>query len=115
MIEPCTRVIERTNAASSRTADWGMMGSPICPIVVDSDTPLSLGGLPEPHARKNLFAAGPISPIVDELDAEKGQVGPPTPDPHGHPGPARESMALNQQALSGPGGTPVWWNRRPLQ
>ena len=37
IIESCTRVIERTNAAASRTADWGTMHSPIGPIVVDSD------------------------------------------------------------------------------
>ena len=45
-----TGVIERTNAAPSRT-------SPMGPIVVDSGTPLSLGGLPEPQVRRNLFAA----------------------------------------------------------
>ena len=39
------------------------------PIVVDSGTPSSLGGMPEPPVRKNLFAAEPISPIVDQLDA----------------------------------------------
>ena len=44
------------------------------PIVVDSGTPPSLGGLPEPQVRKNLFAAGPISPIVDQLDAENLKV-----------------------------------------
>ena len=46
------------------------MASPMCPTVVDSGTSPSLGGLPEPQVRKNLFAAGPISPIVDQLDAE---------------------------------------------
>ena len=64
IIESSTRVIERTNAAPSRTADWGTMASPMGPIVVDSDAPPSLGGLPEPQVSKNLFAAGPISPIV---------------------------------------------------
>ena len=71
------------------------------PIVVDSGTPPSLGGLPEPQVRKNLFAAGPISPIVDQLDAENRRVLALTPDPHGHLGPAREAVALIQQALSG--------------
>ena len=71
------------------------------PIVVDSDTPLSLGGLPEPQVRKNLFAAGPISPLIDQLDAEHRRVGTLTPDPHGHLGRARGAVALIQQALSG--------------
>ena len=70
VIDQSTGVIERTNAAPSRAADWGTMASPMGPIVVDSGTPPSLGGLPEPQVRKNLFAAGPISPIVDQLDAE---------------------------------------------
>ena len=96
-----TGVIERTNAAPSRTADWGTMASPMGPIVVDSGTPPSLGGLPEPQVRKNLFAAGPISPIVDQLDAENRRVIALTPDPHGHLGPAREAVALIQQARSG--------------
>ena len=71
------------------------------PIVGDSGTPLSLGGLPEPQIRENLFAAGPISPIVDQLDAENGRVNSSTPDPHGHLGAAREAVALIQQTLSG--------------
>ena len=77
------------------------MASPRGPIVVDSGTPLSLGGLPEPQVRKNLFAARPISPIVDQHDAENRRVNSLTPDPHGHLGPAREAVALIQQALSG--------------
>ena len=89
------------NAAPSRTADWGTMASPTGPIVVNSGTPPSLGGLPEPQVRKNLFAAGPISPIVDPLDAEKRRVNSLTPDRHGHLGPAPEAVALIQQALSG--------------
>ena len=76
------------------------MASPMGPIVVDSGTPPSLGGLPEPQVRKNLFAAGPITPIVDQLDAENRRVLAVTPDPHGHLGPAREAVALIQQALS---------------
>ena len=100
-IDSSTAVIERTNAAPSRTCDWGTMASPMGPIVVDSGTPLSLGGLPEPQVRKNLFAAGPISPIVDQLDAENRRVLALTPDPHGHLGPAREAVAPIQQALSG--------------
>ena len=100
-IEPSTRVIERTNAAPSRTADWGTMASPMGPIVVHSGTSSSLEGLPEPQVRKNLFAAGPIRPIVDQLDAENRQVNPLTPDPHGHPDPADEAVALFQQTLSG--------------
>ena len=71
------------------------------PIVVDSGTLLSLGGLAEPQVRKTLFAAGPISPVVDQHDAESRRVNSLTPDPHGHVGPAREAMALIQQALSG--------------
>ena len=101
VIDLSTGVIERTNAAPSRAADWGTMASPMGPIVVDSGTPPSLGGLPEPQVRKNLFAAGPISPIVDQLDAENRRVLALTPDPHGHLGPAREAVALIQQALSG--------------
>ena len=60
------------------------MASPMGPIVADSGTPPSLGGLPEPQVRKNLYAAGPISPIVDQLDTENRRVlrsrfGPPWP------------------------------------
>ena len=94
-------MIERLNAAPSRTANWGTMASPMGPIVVDSGTPPSLGGSPEPLVRKNLFAAGPISPIVDQLDAENCRVNSLTPDPHCHLGPAREAVALIQQALWG--------------
>ena len=101
ILEPSTTVIERTNAAPPRTADWGRMASPVGPIVVDAGTPPSLGGLPEPHVRKNLFAAGPISPIVDQHDTENGRVGPFTPDFHGHLGLVREALALMQQAPSG--------------
>ena len=74
IIDSSTWVMERTNTAPSRTADSGTMASPMGPIVVDSGTPPSLRGLPEPQVRKNLFAAGPISPIVDQLDAENGRV-----------------------------------------
>ena len=101
VIDQSTGLIERTNAAPSRAADWGTMASPMGPIMVDSGTPLSLGGLPEPQVRKDLFAAGPFSPIVDQLDAERRRVLALTPDPHGHLGPAREAVALIQQALSG--------------
>ena len=101
VIDQSTGVIERTNAAPSRAADWGTMASPMGPIVVDSGTPPLLGGLPEPQIRKNLFAAGPISPIVDQLDAENRRVLALTRDPHGHLGPAGEAVALIQQALSG--------------
>ena len=68
--ESSTRVIKRTNAAPSHTADWGTMASPMGPMVVDSGTPPLPGGLPELQVRKNLFAAGPISLIVHQLDAE---------------------------------------------
>ena len=101
VIDQSTEVIECTNAAPSRTAYWGTMASLMGPIVVDSGTPPLLGGLPEPQVRKDLFATGPISPIVDQLDAENRRVLALTPDPHGHPGPAREAVALIQQALSG--------------
>ena len=101
IIDSSTVVIQCTNAACSRTADWGTMASPMGPIVVDSATPSSLGGLPEPQVRKNLFAAGPINPIVVQLDAENRRVSLLTPDPHGHLGPAREAVALIQEALSG--------------
>ena len=101
IIDSSTGVIERTNAAPSRTADWGTMASPMGPIVVDSGTPPSLGGLPDPQVRKNLSAAAPISPIVDQLDAEHRRVIALTTDPHGHLGPAREAVALIQQALLG--------------
>ena len=101
IIDSSTGVMERTNAAPSRTADWGTMALPMGPIVVDSGTPPSPGGLPEPQVRKNPFAAGSISPIVDQLDAENRRVLALTPDPHGHLGPAGEAVALIQQALSG--------------
>ena len=45
VIDLSTGVIERTNAAPSRAADWGTMASPMGPIVVDSGTPPSLGGV----------------------------------------------------------------------
>ena len=99
--------MERTNAEPSRTADWGTMASPMGPIVVDSDIPQSPAGLPEPQVRKNLFAAGPISPIVDQLDAENRGLCPPTPDPRGHLGPAHEAVALIQQTLSVTGQNPT--------
>ena len=76
------------------------MASPMGPIVVNSGTPTSLGGLPEPQVRKNLFAAGPISPMVDQLDAENRRVLALRPDPHRHLDPAGEAVALIQQALS---------------
>ena len=101
IMESSTWVMERTNAAPSRTAEWGTMASPMGPIVVDSGTPRSLGGMPEPQVRKNLFAAGPVSSIVDQLHAENRRITSLTPDPHGHPRPAREAVALIQQALSG--------------
>ena len=82
VMDSSTGMIERTNAAPSRTADWGTMASPMGPIVVDSGTPPSLGRLPEPQVRKNLFAAGPVSPIVDQLDAENRRVLALTPDSH---------------------------------
>ena len=100
VIDSSTWVIERTNAAPSRAADWGTMALPTGPIVVDSGTPPSLGGLPEPQVRKDLSAAGPISPIAYQLDAENRRVLALTPDPHGHLGPAREAVALIWQALS---------------
>ena len=77
------------------------MASPIGPIVVDSGTLQSLGELPEPQVRKNLFAAGPISPVVDPIDAENCRVNSLAPVPNGHLGPAREAVALIQEALSG--------------
>ena len=83
------------------------------PILVDSDTPLSLGGLPEPKVRKNLFAAGPISPIVDRLDAKNRRLGPPTPDPHGPLDRACEAVALIQQALSGTSQSPTMVESSP--
>ena len=100
IIEPSTRVIKCTSAAPSRTADWGTMASPMGPIVVDCGTPPSLGGSPEPQVRESQVAAGPISPIVDQLDTENRGDNPLTPDPHGHLGPAREAVALIQQASS---------------
>ena len=99
--ELSTRVMQHTNAAPSRTADWNMSASPMGPVVVDSDTPASLRGSPEPQVRKNLFAAAPISPMVDQLIAENRRVGLLTPDPHGHLGQTREAVALIQQAPSG--------------
>ena len=107
IIDSSTGVIERTNAAPSRTAEWGAIASPMGPIVVDSGTFPSLGGLPESQVRKNLFAAGPISPIADQLDTENRRVNSLTPDPHGHLGPACEALALIQQLLSGPRQNPT--------
>ena len=111
--ESSRRVIERTNVAPSRTADWGTMASPMDPIAVDSGTPLSLGELQEPQVRKNLFAAGSISPIVDQLDAQNRQVNSLTPDPHGHVGLAREAVALILQALSRTGQNPTMVESSP--
>ena len=101
IIDSSTGVVEGTNAAPLPTADWGTMASPRGPIVVNSGTPPSLGGLPEPHVRGNLFAAGPISPFVDQLDAENRRLLALMLDPYGHLGPAREAVALIQQALLG--------------
>ena len=115
IIDSFTGVIERTNAALTRTADWGTMASLIGPIVVDSGTPPSLGGLPEPQVRKNLFAARPISPNVDQLDAENRRVLALTPDPHGHLGPAQEAVALIQQALWGTRQNPTMVESSPTQ
>ena len=89
-IDSSARVIERTTAAPSHTAGWGTISSPMGPGVVDCGTPPLLGGLPEPQVRNNLSAAGPISPVVEQLDAENRRVSSLTPDPHGHLGPARE-------------------------
>ena len=115
IIDLFTGVMKRTSAAPTRTADWGTMALPTGLIVVDSGTPPSLGGLPEPHVRKNLFAAGPISPIVDQLDAENRRVLALTHDPHGQLGPAREAVALIQQALSGTRQNPTMVESSPTQ
>ena len=114
--ESSTRAIGRTNAAPSRTADWGTMASRMGPIVVDSGIPPSLGGLPEALVRESLFAAGPISPLFDQLDAENRRVNSLTPDPHGHLGLAREAVALVQQDLSGTRQNPtmVEWSPNPM-
>ena len=64
------RIGKQTNHQPSCSADWGTMASPMGPIVVDSDAPPSLGRLPEPQVRMNLFAAPSIRPIIDQLDAE---------------------------------------------
>ena len=84
-------------------------------IVVNSGTPPSLWGLPEPQVTKNLFAAGPISPIVDQLDAENRRISSLTPDPHGYLGPACEAVALIQQALSGTRRNPTMVELSPTQ
>ena len=89
------------------------MASPTGPIVVDSGTPPTLGGLPETQVRKHLFAAGPISPTVDQLNAENRRINSLTPDPHGHLGPAREAVALIQQALSGTRQIPIMVESSP--
>ena len=115
MIDSSTGVIARTNAAPSRTADWGTMASPMGPMVLDSGTPLSLGGLSEPQIRKNLLAAGPISPIVDQLAAENRRVIALTADPHGHRRPVREAMALIQQALLGTRQNPTMVESSPTR
>ena len=52
IIDQSTGVIERTNAAPSRAADWGTMASPMGPIVVDSGTPLSLGEVARASGQK---------------------------------------------------------------
>ena len=90
------------------------MASPMGPIVVDSGTAPSLGVLPEPQVRKNLFAAGPNSPIVDQLDAENCRVISLTPHPHDHLGPAREAVALIKQALSGTRHNPTMVESSPI-
>ena len=113
IIDSSTGMIELTIAGPSRTADWGTMASPMGPMVVNSGTPPSLGGLPEAQVRKNLFAAGPISPDVYQLDAENRRVLALTPDTHGHLGPAREAVALIQQALSGTRQNPTMLESSP--
>ena len=100
LIQPSIRGVSQTYATPSRVADWGTMKSLIGPIVADSDIPASLGGLPELLVGRNMFAAGPISPIVDQLDAENRQIGRTIPDPHNYLAPAREAVTLIQQALS---------------
>ena len=89
-----TQGLEHDRDVPLRSAEWGTMASPIGPIVVNSNTPPSLRGLSEQRVKKNLFAAGPINPIVEQLQAENCRVGPSNPDPHNHLGPAREAVTL---------------------
>ena len=67
------------------------MASPIGPIVVESGEPPSLGRPSEPRVKRNLFSAGPISPIIDHTESEFHRVGPSTPDPHNHLGRVKPS------------------------
>ena len=61
VIDLSTGVIERTNAAPSRAADWGTMASPMGPIVVDSGTPPSLvKRYPEPHGQVTAYNRSPV-------------------------------------------------------
>ena len=71
IVEPSISVIERRKGVPSGTAHWGTMALPLGSIAVGSDSPPSLGGLPEPQVGKNLFAEGPISPIDDQIDTKK--------------------------------------------
>ena len=51
-MEPSISVMEQTNTAPLRAVNWGTMASPMGPIIVDSDTPPSLGGLSKPPAQE---------------------------------------------------------------
>ena len=57
IIELSIKVIEKTDAAPSCSADWGMMASP-------------MGPLPEPQVGKNLFEQGPSFLVLTNSTAK---------------------------------------------
>ena len=74
-----TRELNRDHNLPPHLAGRGTTASAIGPIVVES----SPGWLSEPRVGKNLFAAGPIRPIVDQLDDENYRMGQILPRPLG--------------------------------
>ena len=64
LIDSSTGVIERTNAAPSRTADWGTTTYPRGPIVVDSGTPVSLGGCQSLRSEQTCLQQGPSALLL---------------------------------------------------
>ena len=67
IIKQSTRVIEGRNPAPWGNAEWGTMASPMGPIVVDSDTLSSLGGLPEPRSGRACLRQGSSALLFTNL------------------------------------------------
>ena len=67
IMDSSTALIERTNAAPVRIDVWGTMALPKGPIVVNSGTRPSLGGLPEPQAEKACLRQYPSALLLTKL------------------------------------------------